>query len=230
MDLIVTGGGSGKDTEEIDKLFASKLDKTKPLLYIPIAIDNVKRPYPDCLNWLKSTFENLGVEKYEMWTEEDINNIDLKPIVSKFSGIYIGGGNTPYLLKKLKNTFLWDFLKEAINENLPIYGGSAGAIIFAKSIVPSLKYDKNWVEIEDLNGLNLIGGYEIACHYSEEEKSKIESAIYENNIKNLIALTEKNGLSIDDEKILLIGQESGILFSKGIEKEISVNEEISKIE
>ena len=54
MELIVTGGGSGKDTKEIDEFFASKLDKDKPLLYIPIAIDNIEHPYPDCLKWLKT--------------------------------------------------------------------------------------------------------------------------------------------------------------------------------
>lgn len=91
MDLIVTGGGSGKDTEEIDNLFASKLklNKDKPLLYIPIAMDNIKRPYPECLNWLKSTFDNLGVRKYEMWTENGINGMKEKPSPSNFSGIYI---------------------------------------------------------------------------------------------------------------------------------------------
>jgi len=58
--------GSGEDIIEVDKLFASMLDKNKPLLYIPIAIDNIKHPYEDCLDWLKNTFEPLGISKYEM--------------------------------------------------------------------------------------------------------------------------------------------------------------------
>jgi hypothetical protein len=63
MNLIITGGGSGEDTRDIDLAFASKLDKEKPLLYIPIAIDNIKHPYPSCLEWLKSTFEEMGLSR-----------------------------------------------------------------------------------------------------------------------------------------------------------------------
>lgn len=230
MRLIVTGGGSGKDTKEIDELFASRLDKTKPLLYIPIAMDNIKRPYQDCLRWLRSTFDNLGVEKYEMWREDEIKNMKEKPPPSQFSGIYIGGGNTPYLLKKIKYTFIWDFINEALKKEIPVYGGSAGALIFSKTIISSLKYDKNWVEIKNLEGFNVIGGHELTCHYSENEKAKIKDLISKNNIKNLIALTEKNGLDVNDKEIKMIGQEKGFVFNNCIESEISINEKIPKIE
>ena len=61
MRIILSGGGSGERTKELDEMFASLLDKTKPLLYIPIAIDSIKHPYSSCLAWLRSTFDKLGV-------------------------------------------------------------------------------------------------------------------------------------------------------------------------
>ena len=116
MKIILSGGGYGKDTKELDGKFASLLDKSKPLLYLPIAIDNTKHPYPDCLKWLKSTFNNLGVSSYKMITEKTID--DLKNENPRdFAGIYIGGGNTPYLLRTIKETCLWNFLKSRSEEH-----------------------------------------------------------------------------------------------------------------
>jgi len=211
MRVILSGGGSGEQTKELDEKFASLLDKSKPLLYIPVAIDNIKHPYPVCLEWLKSTFDKLGVTNYELWTEEDL--IKSKEIsLNNFSGIYIGGGNTPYLLKKLKETGMWDFLKKAVDLNLPIYGGSAGAIIFSRTILHSLYADKNWVEIKDFSGMDITKGYEIAVHYENKKKEKIKKMSRDNKSSPIIALTERNGLYIEEDLITLLGNEPAYIF------------------
>lgn len=226
MKIILSGGGSGKDTKELDEKFASLLDKSKSLLYIPIAIDNIKHPYPDCLRWLKSTFDKLKVTKYEMWVEEDLTKSKKTP-PNDFAGIYIGGGNTPYLLKKLKESGFWDFLKKAINLNIPVYGGSAGAVVFSKTILHSLYNDKNWVEIKDLDGMNILNNYEITVHYNKDKEKKLMEISRENKLDLIIALTEKNGVYVADNKIILIGQEPGYLFSNGKIKKIPLGESIS---
>lgn len=212
MKIILSGGGSGKDTEELDKKFVSLLNKSKPLLYIPIAINEKKHPYSGCLKWLKATFDNLGISLYKMVTEGNMGEL-INNNPRAFSGIYIGGGNTPYLLKKIKETCLWNFLKLALKDNVPIYGGSAGAVIFGKTIIPSLPYDKNEVGLKDLNGFNILNGIEITCHYLKKEKQNVQKLMEKNHIKKLIALTEKNGLLIIDKSITLIGKEDGFLFS-----------------
>lgn len=146
-----------------------------------------------------------------MWTEEDLKKASEVP-PDNFSGIYIGGGNTPYLLKKLKETGMWVFLKQAIDKDIPIYGGSAGAIIFGKSILSSLYHDKNWVDLKNYSGLDILKGREITCHYNNEEKEKILKMLREYKFDSLIALSEKNGLYITKEGITLIGQESATVF------------------
>ncbi len=225
MKIILSGGGSGEDTKELDEKFASLLDKTKPLLYIPVAIDNIKHPYSDCLKWLKSTFTNFGINNYEMWIEKDLKKSkDISP--DSFSGIYIGGGNTPYLLKKLKETGFWRFLKKAMKSDVPLYGGSAGAVIFSKTIIHALYADKNWVEINDLNGMNILKSYEITVHYNKEKEKKLVRISKENNSAKIIALTEKNGLYITNEDIILLGKESAFIFCNGKIKEIFVGEEL----
>jgi len=213
MRIILSGGGSGEETVELDKLFADMLDKSKPLLYIPIAIDNIKHPYPECLTWLKKTFNNLGVKKYEMWSEEELFKFeDSSP--KQFSGIYLGGGNTFYLLKKLKDNKGIGFIREAIIQDIPIYGGSAGAIIFSKSIKTSLNFDKNWVDLEDFEGINLIRDHYLWCHFEENKLDKIKNLILNQKIAPSIALTEKNGLFLCEGEICLVGTEPAWVFDK----------------
>ncbi|MBT4835370.1 type 1 glutamine amidotransferase-like domain-containing protein [Candidatus Woesearchaeota archaeon] len=211
MKIILSGGGSGEDSKEMDQLFASFLDKSKPLLYIPIAMDNNRHSYDSCLNWLKSTFNELGINEYEMLTEKTIHTLK-KRNPSDFSGIYIGGGNTAYLLKTIKETILGKFIEKAIDSETPIYGGSAGAVIFAKTISSALLYDSNEVGLTSIEGFNILNNIEITCHYNNNEEEKILKLINERKISKLIALSEKNGLLVTPNEIKIIGKEGSILF------------------
>jgi len=226
MVLVLTGGGSGKDTKEIDKYFALLVNKKKPLLYIPIAIDSIKHPYPECLKWLKQTFDKLGISQYEMVTEETISKyLDKTP--NNYGGIYIGGGNTHYLLKNIKESGMIKFLNKAVEQDIPIYGGSAGAIIFGKTIKSSLKADKNEVGLKDFNALNKTNGWDIWCHYTAEDDKTINEFLSENkDIDKLIVLSERNAIIVNQKEIEIIGQEPALAISSTFRKTITVGEKV----
>ncbi|NMB66719.1 type 1 glutamine amidotransferase-like domain-containing protein [Candidatus Woesearchaeota archaeon] len=223
MKLILSGGGSGKDVKELYFAFAKIIDKSKPLLYIPIAIDNLKHPYSECLSWLKENFYKMGIKKYEVVTEDNIRTY-AKKNVSNFGGVYIGGGNTPYLLKKLKESGMWKFLKKALKEDIPIYGESAGAVIFSKSIKPALNFDKNWVELNKFNGMNLLNGYFLFCHFEESKEERIREIILKQNLAPSILLRETNGLIIEGKKIRTIGKENVFILDESGNKKLILDQ------
>lgn len=225
MKLILSGGGSGEKTKEIDDLFASLIDKNKPLLYLPIAIDTKKHPYPECLKWLKNQFEIRGIKKYIMITEKEIKKGDLK--LTNFGGLYIGGGNTPYLLKTLKESGFWILIQEMLRLDIPIYGGSAGAIIFAKTIIPSLSQDDNNVKLTDFSAMNKINDYNIWCHYSADLDQIISQYIKKYHLSKTIAVSEKTGIFVTDNQIKVIGQESVYIFDSNKKKEIKTGQYLS---
>src|SRR3989338_6039550 len=131
MRLFLSGGGSGRESIILDKMFAGSLDKSKPLLYIPVAIDKAKHQYAECFQWISSAFNPLGVKGIVLWTEQDIEKrVDID--INRFSGVYIGGGNTYYLLSELKNSGFIEKLMKLIETDVPVYGGSAGAIIMGR--------------------------------------------------------------------------------------------------
>ena len=204
MKLFLGGVGGGKDSIELDKKFVASLDLSKPLLYIPIATNTAKYPYSGCVAWLSGVLEPLGVTDIVMWVEEDLK-IKTKEDFAQFSGIYIGGGNTYKLLKGLKEFGTFDILSLLAKEGMPVYGGSAGAIILAKTIIPAGFLDENEVGISDFSALDLIDGHDIWCHYTGTEDDSIRSYMNQFGLQKVVAIPENAGLVVSENGIEKVG-------------------------
>lgn len=204
MKLFLGGGGGGADSIELDKQFVVSLDLSKPLLYIPIATNTAKYPYSGCVAWLSGVLGPLGVKNIVMWVEEDLKT-KIKDDFVQFSGIYIGGGNTYKLLKELKEFGTFDILSLLARDGMPIYGGSAGAIILAKTIIPAGFLDDNKVGLADFSALDLVRGYDIWCHYTGVDDDSIIDYLKRFNLEKIIAIPENAGLIVSEEKIEEVG-------------------------
>lgn len=209
MRLYLSGGGSGKDSAELDKKFASAIDKSKPLLYIPIAMDENRHPYPECFQWLNKTFNPLEIDRIEMWTEKELRKKS-EAELERFSGVFIGGGNTFYLLKELRESRFLPKLKRLIKQDVPIYGGSAGAAIMGKTISHSEFADPNEVKLTNFEALNLIRGKDIWPHYEPDQNKEIQQ--YKEKYElDLIALPENAGVIVTEKAIEVVGPGSAYL-------------------
>ncbi|MAF51307.1 MAG: hypothetical protein CMH64_04420 [Nanoarchaeota archaeon] len=190
MPTLILSGGAGKDNEKkINDIFLSIVKKS-PILYIPIAME--PKNYPNCEKWINKTLKHKKITM--------LSDFSKKISLSKFKGIYIGGGNTFKLLKEIKDNKWVSKLKKFKGV---IAGGSAGAIIFAKDISAAgfgtLK-DKNKVKLKDLKGLNLINNYNLQCHYYSKEKSLILRHIKRTKTP-MIALPNDSGILVKNKKI-----------------------------
>jgi dipeptidase E len=203
MKLFLSGGGIGENSREIDNLFANAVDKSKALLYIPIAMDEKKRSYSECLRFIKDVFNPRGIKDIVMCSEKEIGSPPFE--LSDFGGIYIGGGNTFYLLDKLRENGFDSKLIQAIQNGIPYYGGSAGAIICGESIETSFFHDEDIVGLKDFKGFGLVEGYSLFCHYEEQELERIKRFSNEKKL-NVIALPENCGLYVSEEGIKVAGK------------------------
>jgi len=195
MKLLLSGGGDPDDVVAIDRFFVSQIDLQKPVLYIPIAW--VGDPtYNSCFNWFKETFQPYGITNIEMCT--DFNHVsDLE----RYAAVFIGGGNTFKLLKEIKDSHFNEKLLEYFNKGGFVYGGSAGAIIFGKTIKSCEYADDNDVGLTDLSGFNLVGNRDIICHYSVNDNEFISA--YDND---LYILYEESGIFVSNNAIQSIGK------------------------
>ena len=204
MKLFLSGGGSDMQSVEIDRKFIEAIDISKPVLYIPIAINTDKHPYTGCLEWLKSNFAKFNFSNFVMWTEKDLKDKTERDF-EQFGGIYIGGGNTFKLLSDLKEFGTFNILKSLASENIPIYGGSAGAIVLARTIIPAISADPNDINLKDFFALNLLKDNDIWCHYNPSMETIISEFTKEYNLKKIIAIPEDAGLFVSEKGIEVVG-------------------------
>ena len=138
---------------EFYKLLNKEIEKTK-VLYITTAIDGED---DSDTSWIAEEFKtilDLGIKKENIKEYKMDYEIDL----SLYDMIYMMGGNTFYLLKKIRDTKFDIKLKEAINNSIVYVGSSAGSIILGNTIELALAYDKNHVNLVNFTGLKLIDG------------------------------------------------------------------------
>ena len=191
------------------------------MLYIPIAIDQRRHPYPECFEWIKRYFSGLKFNNIEMAT--NLRDVSQKSL-DRFGSVYIGGGNTPYLLKELRESGFYEHLEYLIKKDIPLAGGSAGAIIFARTIIPSLSADENKVGLRNFNSLNKLQGYDMWCHYEPSMDKVIKEYMSKHNLKKIIALPESCGIYVDNKRMTILGDHPAQIFSSKGKREISAGE------
>ncbi len=159
--IYLAGGGDSQASFYIDEVFISELDRDKSLVYIPVAMD--ARPYSACLDWFESVFMPRGITNIVMWTDLSRVPFDLKDA----AGIYVGGGDTVRLLRKIRHAGAERYLFDALWAGVPLYGGSAGAILFGEDVrtAPEAVY----LARSEANGMGLTDGYSVYCHYAPDE-------------------------------------------------------------
>ena len=231
MRLILCGGGDGKQVKESYELFAREVNGGK-VLYIPLALNNGNMD--NCIEWFKGEMLPYGVTDIE-----DV--LDAKEItkdkLSKYTGIFIGGGNTFKLLKMLKETEAFNNLNEFLDNGGIIMGGSAGALIFGKSIDTCLKTelnisstDENLVGLEDTSGFNKINGYSLFVHYQRKpeqiEKTSINIQRLISQGHKIICLPEETSLWINGNEMKIIGQNPAEIFRNEVRNIINSNDTI----
>lgn len=211
MKLFLCGGGSGKQIIFALNKFSSLLDKTKPILYIPLAFEN--NNYDSCSKWFEEEIKFIGINSFEMVrSSKELSQKDF----NKYCALFIGGGNTYKLLKELKENSNFEKIDKYLKNNGIVFGGSAGAIIFGKDINSCLIEDKNIVDLDDCTGFNYLNNYSILCHLNNSNFKKNNKYLMDYSKKNkIIYLPEEDVIIISNERIEFVGQNKYVIFNNG---------------
>ena len=232
MKLFLNGGGSGKQTILTYKEINKVIDHNKPVLYIPLAMDEEDHPYDSCYEWIKEEISCIDIPNIEMVRSfEELEKKDF----DKYSLIYIGGGNTYKLLNGFKSTKTYDKLKKYISNNGIVYGGFAGTVIFGKSINIIEIMDSNEVNLTDTDGFNYLNNISIFVHYTNyksklsEEENKALTEKYTDFItrytidnEKVIAIPEEDTIFFDGKNIKVIGELPYYIFENGKKEKIEI--------
>lgn len=193
--LVTIGGGRIKgwnfdtkdsnqeiyETENIDKEIVKLSEKENPKL---LFIGTASKENPIYFNAIKNIYEDLGcvAECLEIISNNDLGKIREKVLSSDI--IYIGGGNTRFMLQEWERVGLKEILLEAYNKGIVMSGFSAGTYCW-------FKYN-----YELIKGFDLINAI-VCVHYdekSEEKKKQFFEAIKNNN---MIGIALDNGTALE---------------------------------
>ena len=221
MRLILCGGGSGEQNYFANKKLNEIIDHNKPLLYIPLAMDEGTHSYDSCYEWITSELSKVNISRIEM--VRDFSELTEKNY-NDYCALFIGGGNTYKLLKGLKDSGAFIKIKEFIDNDGIVIGGSAGAVIFGYDIDVVSVMDSNDVNLDDTKGFNCLNGISIFPHYmnkksslSEEENierfNKFTSAIsiFSSTKGDVIAIPEEDAIFVNGNKLEILALLSNLM-------------------
>lgn len=193
MRIYLAGGGTREQSARIDAMFAETI--RGPLLYVPIAMRS--RPAEECRAWLGETFAPHGIE-IAMLTD-----LRQAPPKERIGGLYIGGGDTKHLLDEVRHSGFAQYIDALVSHDMPVYGGSAGAIILGKHV---------WWEGEVFPGLDLLHGFSVRCHYDERQ------APVAARIAPTLCIPETSGILVVDQAIACTGPDDAAVFHEREER------------
>jgi len=204
--LLLTSAGfkNPKVGEKFLKLVNKPVSEIK-IIFIPTAartkeelkyVDESKKELID-LGIPETNIKILNLDKSLAYEE-----------VKDFDVIYVCGGNTFYLMHKVRETGFDGVIKQFVKEGKVYVGVSAGSIIAGPNLSIADKEqlgfgDVKDVGLKDLTGLNLTN-IAISPHFCKEEHNAIEKFKKKVN-KKLNSLTDSQALLILDDKITIIG-------------------------
>ncbi len=207
--IYLSGGGNEHQSFPLDKFFFETLKRGGMFLYVPVALRG-HRLYPTANLWMNGILElhERTDLAFEIADEPSAYAVeDMK----KFDAIYIGGGNTWSLLKELKDSGFSEGLLSYIEDGMPVYGGSAGAIVLGKRI--DTHDDENKIHSTDIQGFSELGNYSVTCHFDPEGGDRFSEWAKTNSLP-ILCLPEETGLVVDGNVVTCVGDKACSIYDE----------------
>ncbi len=207
LKVALAGGGGADESRLLDEMFATWIGSQGKLLYWPIALRGI-RPFPSCLEWIKTTFAPLNVTQITMWTDLSEHHASE---LGEFDAVYVGGGNTFALLAHLRESGFDRYLRAYVQDGKAVYGGSAGAVVLGRDIRTVAHLDHNVVGLTETQGLNLANGHAVWAHYRPVDDDLIRAYVQQCH-QLVLAIPERSGIVINEDGLHTVGYEAAFRF------------------
>ncbi|MBS3051434.1 MAG: Type 1 glutamine amidotransferase-like domain-containing protein [Candidatus Aenigmarchaeota archaeon] len=159
----------------VDKAIQKSKTKLK-LAFIPTAAD----PYKDKW-WIRADRKILTKKGFRLVTVDlkGMKKSNLLKKLNEFDIIYVAGGNTFYLLQKMRESGFDKIIKKLLRGGKIYVGSSAGAAV-AGTNIRSIRFldDPSKAKLKSFKGLNLVGFVPLP-HFGNKKYSKPYTKVME---------------------------------------------------
>jgi len=152
--------------------------------------------------------------------EVDVVEIDQ---LDRADALFVGGGNTFRLLKKLQDTRLLATIRDIVRGGLPYVGSSAGSVIACPTIRTT--NDMPIVQPPSFDSLGVLD-FQLNCHYLDPDPNSTHKGetreerireFHEENAALVLGLREGTMLRVEDGAVTLQGEKHARIFRQGQE-------------
>lgn len=193
--IALSGGGFSKEIPAyIDEYIINQVKTTSPkirICFIPTA-SNDSQGYIDKFYEAFSSYETTHILQSDMLspkTRDKVLNQDI---------LYVGGGNTQFMLNKWHITGFENIIKEAYEQGVILSGISAGAMCWFEQCFSETENE----DYEEFNGLGLLEGT-FCPHYEDEIRKKAFNQWIATKEKlSVYTLKDSESLHFRNEKLI----------------------------
>lgn len=151
----------------IDKALLSSFQKKYiNIYYLPIAMFQRVKSKQNIASYARKVgkyFSNIDKRARFSWANQDDSVSTIQQSISNADIIYLSGGDTSYLIQRLKDG-LSDALAEAYQRGAMLIGNSAGILALCDKV---LSFDSG-LPPRELCGIGLIKRYSVVVHWNEK--------------------------------------------------------------
>ena len=209
MKLVLYSGGYGRENQalasQVAKLLRQPGKRAPVITFVPNCSEDAEPDFRDCQRQLagigRAEFQCIAIDRALSREEEET--------LFSSDGIFLGGGNTFYLLHSLKEQRLLSKFRAFVARGGVLMGLSAGSIVLTPSVetaqVPSFEADDNDVGLTNLKALDLVP-FEFSPHYQPNKKADAELLSHSRKVKRPIyACADGEGIVVRDGAIHFVG-------------------------
>lgn len=208
MRLLLTSTGLGN--EKIRKFFVTLLDQldNKTLALITAPRSEEMRSF---IEMEKGFLTDLGLKV----DEQNLALDDIFDEIPEYGIYYVCGGNTFFILDRMRRTRMDRTLVDAASKGKLYVGVSAGSVLAGPDVqvarTPS--GDVNEIGLADLAGLRLTP-FIVFPHYEPRLQKEAQDFKRYRMQEPVIALTDNQALYVSDSENVLLGEPGGLQFSE----------------
>ncbi|MGZ3655687.1 MAG: Type 1 glutamine amidotransferase-like domain-containing protein [Bdellovibrionota bacterium] len=208
MKLVLYSGGFSKDNQALAMEVGDLLrHQRQPLVtFVPGNSEDADCDFRD----FKRTMAPSNLKRFLcIPVDQPLSGEDEAALLAS-DAIFLGGGNTFYLLHHLRERKLLGKLRAYVRDGGLLMGLSAGSILMTPNVmtaeVPSLDSDENEVGLKDYSALDLVP-FEFSPHYRPNRKGDAELLSHSKRSKRPIyACADGEGIVVRDGTIRFVGR------------------------
>ncbi|HWL23797.1 MAG TPA: peptidase E [Ureibacillus sp.] len=192
--LAISGGGFSVEDHAFIDDYLLKIPRNQE----PLKIAFLATASHDAEGYIDAFYTAFKSEQPSHITIQDLESPSIQDVVNSLDILYVGGGDTKFMLDVWKKTGFDYVLRNAYENGVILAGISAGAMCWFETC-----YSENDVEeYEEFPGLGLLKGSFCPHYNNEKRRNAFNEWASSQNINPLFTLEDNENLHFINEKLV----------------------------